>query len=579
MIHFKTAVLMEMIRGGLTMEWILHALRRYLPIFPAVLSILMIGYYLFKGRKTKLLYSYILLLANIAIVSAGWWWNDLASLSIPPPRLANILFNLASCYIGYCWLIFNGLYAGSRLISKKRNLWLLLIPPSLLCILILTNEYHHLLYNQLYDLFFILLHRLASPRTPNYVMIFNWFNPVYYIYILMGIVIMIKYAIKQMRNSRSLSFLLIFSAFSPLLGNLLDQLQIFMPGMIFFTPFSLLLSVILFGVVSFKYRFLNIIPVGWQKIINQMKEPIMIIDRMDTVVNYNQSFKNNFPEFIKTKSGDPGRFAELLSKRCSNSKESAPIITAIQHGAKDDFSGELTLATPEWQCFSVHVQPILSKRGEIQGRIVLFNDFTYDKKLLQELAVSQERNRIAQDFHDTLGETMTLINALLNVSIILCEQNPAEAKAKLLEARRVTIDGINELGHVIRHQTEIPDLAKSLSKLITDFEASGMQVRLSDKGMKADIPPKVSEAIYKICKEALTNALKHGNAAKATIMLRNNAQTVSLDISDNGHGCQTITKGMGLTGMDQRVKELQGNIEYRCSGEDGFNIHVEIPVV
>jgi signal transduction histidine kinase len=414
---------------------------------------------------------------------------------------------------------------------------------------------------------------------PGYVMIFNWFNPVYYIYILIGIVIMIKYAIKQMSNSRSLSILLIFSALIPLLGNLLDQLQLFMVGMIFFTPLSLLLSVILFGVVSFKYRFLNIIPVGWQKIINQMKEPMMIIDRMNTVVNYNKSFKNNFPEFIQTKTGDPNIFAELLSNRCSNHTESAPIIAAIQHGAKDDKSGELTLIIPEWQCFSVHVQPLLSKRGEIQGRIIIFNDVTYDKKLLQELAVSQERNRIAQDFHDTLGETMTLINALLNVSIILCEQKPAEAKAKLLEARRVTMDGINELGRVIRHQTDIPNLTKSLYKLKADFEASGMQVRLSDKGMKDDIPPKVSEAIYKICKEALTNALRHGNASKTAIILRNNGQTVSLDISDNGHGCQTITKGMGLMGMEQRVKELKGTIEYRSSGEVGFNIHVEIPVV
>ncbi|HEX3045190.1 MAG TPA: histidine kinase N-terminal 7TM domain-containing protein [Bacillota bacterium] len=564
-----------------------------LSFLPAILSVFIIGYCLLKGRKTPLLYSYLLVQTLFAIWTTAHGWAYLANSRLSL-WLSDVLLFIGTCYIGPAWLCFCGLYTGIPIISKKRNIWLLFGTPFLLYLSILINDYHHILRFGTY-----------------YLGILYWFHvAVAVIYGAIGIIMMIKYAITQMSDSRSQSILLIFSVFSPLLGSLLDQVQLIKNNPMPFTSYSLSISMLLLGVVSFKYRFLNIIPVAWQKIMNHMKESMLIIDRNDTVVNYNHSFEINFPEFIQTGASDPIAFSQHLNIRSDGSDESNRMINAIQHGAKDTLSGELTLITPVWKCFSVYIQPILSQRGEIQGRIVLFNDITHDKMLLQELhdrndimsainqelaaaneqlkdyartmeelAVTQERNRIAQDIHDSVGHQMTLLIALLEVTTDLYCQNRPETKAKLREAIMTARESLQELRHSIRHQTEIQDLLESLQKLIANFEASGIHIDFSAEGTSDDLHPKTAEVLYRICQEALTNAVRHGKAKRAIIVLRFNLDMLSLDISDNGQGCQTITKGMGLMGMEARVKELNGTIEYGGNGEGGFRIKVEIPVI
>jgi signal transduction histidine kinase len=200
-------------------------------------------------------------------------------------------------------------------------------------------------------------------------------------------------------------------------------------------------------------------------------------------------------------------------------------------------------------------------------------------RTVEELAVSQERNRIARDIHDTLGHTMTLILALLEVSVILYEQDPKAAKVKLLEANRITKDGIKELRRSIRQKTGAQDLLESLHQLIAGFKSSGLQIDFSVEGGKDYLQPQYSEVIYRLCQEALTNAVRHGKAKRVVIILNFENQLIKLFIFDDGQGCQSIIKGMGLTGMEQRVQELKGTIEYGSNGEIGFNINVEIPII
>ncbi|HEX3045189.1 MAG TPA: histidine kinase N-terminal 7TM domain-containing protein [Bacillota bacterium] len=575
---------------------------RVILLFITVLpSIILISYCLLKGRRTKLLYSYVLLQIIVAVWSTGQIFEMLAR-DRQGRWMALIYSYIAMCYIGFVWLLFCGLYTENQMITKKRSIFLLLIPPSLSYLLLLTNERHHL---------FLATLTLVSDT----VGILFWFNVmITYIYVSIGIVILIRYTFKQSKDSRIQPIFLILSALIPFVVDILSELQLilkteFLGTVIDLTPFSLSLSLVIFGVISFKYRFLNIVPVAWQKIMNHMKEAMLIIDRANAVVNYNRSFKNNFPKFIQTGTDDLGVFTQQLTNQCGGCSESNRIINAIRHGATDATSGELTLITPEWKCFSVYIQSILSQSGETQGRIVLFNDITHDKKLLQELhdqndtmtvmnqelafanqqlknhartveelAVAHERNRIARDIHDSVGHNLTLLIALLEVSIDLYDQNSTETRAKLLEATVAAREGLQELRRSIRHQTGIQDLLESLQKLFANFEASGIQIDFSVEGIESDIHPQSSEVLYRISQEALTNAVRHGKAKQAAINLRFSPQMISLNILDNGQGCQMITKGMGLTGMEHRVQELNGTIEYGSSGEKGFCIKVQIPV-
>jgi signal transduction histidine kinase len=84
-------------------------------------------------------------------------------------------------------------------------------------------------------------------------------------------------------------------------------------------------------------------------------------------------------------------------------------------------------------------------------------------------------------------------------------------------------------------------------------------------------------ALFNTCRESMTNALKHGKARNVISFLRFDEKLIELYILDDGNGCNTIVKNMGLQGMENRVKELNGRISFGSGGEKGFSIHIEIP--
>ncbi|TCL70734.1 histidine kinase/DNA gyrase B/HSP90-like ATPase [Hydrogenispora ethanolica] len=87
-----------------------------------------------------------------------------------------------------------------------------------------------------------------------------------------------------------------------------------------------------------------------------------------------------------------------------------------------------------------------------------------------------------------------------------------------------------------------------------------MPGRASREKHSIDFYPACSFVLYKICQEALTNAVRHGEARNVTIILKEAGRLIRLIIIDDGHGCREIKKGAGLSGMEQRVKTLNGEI-------------------
>lgn len=103
-----------------------------------------------------------------------------------------------------------------------------------------------------------------------------------------------------------------------------------------------------------------------------------------------------------------------------------------------------------------------------------------------------------------------------------------------------------------------------------------MGIEFSYNGKNSCIYRECFQTIFRICQEALTNALRHGKASHADMVLNFSEDLVKLFIKDNGQGCLNIQKGFGLKGMEERVAALNGNIQYG-SDENGFSIYVELP--
>jgi len=80
--------------------------------------------------------------------------------------------------------------------------------------------------------------------------------------------------------------------------------------------------------------------------------------------------------------------------------------------------------------------------------------------------------------------------------------------------------------------------------------------------------------IYRIVQEFLSNSLRHGKASKVNIYMNYNEDELILTLQDNGQGVDKLEKGMGLTNIWERVRELDGQIEYNTKRGKGFVLRV-----
>jgi serine/threonine protein kinase/signal transduction histidine kinase len=232
------------------------------------------------------------------------------------------------------------------------------------------------------------------------------------------------------------------------------------------------------------------------------------------------------------------------------------------------------------------VQERTNQLENLNQELIVKNDqLKQHAATIEELAVAKERNRMAGEVHDTLGHTMTSIKALLDLSLVeLNNSNFMEVRKGLHDALEFTKEGIGELRRSILGLSS-PDLESNgfidaVKSLIIKFESLGVHIDFSvdDPDQYRSKNINFSITVYRLCQEALTNAVRHGKAKNISIIIRTLHETVRISIIDDGCGCKSIHKGFGLAGMEQRVKNLNGKLLLVSDGEQGFNIHVEIPV-
>ncbi|MCL6613863.1 MAG: sensor histidine kinase [Firmicutes bacterium] len=216
-----------------------------------------------------------------------------------------------------------------------------------------------------------------------------------------------------------------------------------------------------------------------------------------------------------------------------------------------------------------------------QKLLLLNEELKHYATVVKDLAISRERIRFAQDTHDTLGQTLILLISLLETGVIVAEGNPA-VKEILTQALTIAREGLSDLRRSISglksQKLQINNLMTALHELVQIFNSIGIAVKLFvvDSAEYAENET-YTETIYRICQEALTNSLRHGRAKNVSIVLRFTGNMIRLQITDDGVGCENMVKGCGISGMEQRVRDLNGDIRFQSNTGTGFSIMVEIP--
>ncbi|GIE93476.1 sensor histidine kinase [Paractinoplanes rishiriensis] len=209
-----------------------------------------------------------------------------------------------------------------------------------------------------------------------------------------------------------------------------------------------------------------------------------------------------------------------------------------------------------------------------------------------ELAVGQERLRIARELHDIVAHSMSMIAVKAAIADHLADSQPQEMRAALRVIATTSRDTLGELRRalgVLRTEGTLvpaPGLA-DLDELVTAARTSGLSVDLVVRGGDR-IPDGVALAVFRLVQEALTNVVKHARASECRVAIEIGDGSLRLDVADNGSPVTAEPRpaavddpgspapgrpgGQGLIGMRERAAMFGGDLVAGPSAKGGWAV-------
>ena len=202
----------------------------------------------------------------------------------------------------------------------------------------------------------------------------------------------------------------------------------------------------------------------------------------------------------------------------------------------------------------------------------------------QEMAVSEERNRLARDLHDSAKQQSLAASLELGTAITLFERDPQEAKTHLLEADGL-VDAVRKeltnLVHELRPQEmDGQDFSETLKEYAFEWsQRSEVELNFNSNDIH-DLPLEIRETLFRIAQEALANITRHSAASRTDISLDYQTNNVTMTIKDDGNGFdpQAQHSGIGLYSMRERAEVLGGNFIIESTLGQGTQVRVSLPV-
>jgi len=202
----------------------------------------------------------------------------------------------------------------------------------------------------------------------------------------------------------------------------------------------------------------------------------------------------------------------------------------------------------------------------------------------EELAATQERNRLAREIHDNLGHYLTIVNVQIEAAKVTCESDPPRALMALDKAQDLARKGLSSVRESVAalriSPVENRSIEEAITELIEESRASGLRTEFNLVGKTRLVEPKTALALYRVVQEGLTNVRKHAEASLVDVELDfSKADTICLTLWDDGAGAVDTSGGFGLIGLRERVQLLGGEFNVQTQPNHGFQIEVLLPCV
>lgn len=255
--------------------------------------------------------------------------------------------------------------------------------------------------------------------------------------------------------------------------------------------------------------------------------------------------------------------------------------------AQDEPAGVLALAARAPRPFA-HQECALLLAVAAQIGVAVQNATLYARS--REMAVVEERNRLAREIHDTIAQGLAGIVVQLEAAAGLLRRDPERALAELERARQTARESLQEARRSVWDLRpallENLSLADALRRELFRFnQMTGVAVDFSVAGRARRLPARVEAGLLRVAQEALSNVHRHAAARRVTVTLTFGRGQVRLAVADDGQGfdpagvgARADGHGFGLVGMRERVHLLGGELAVESAPGAGTKIEAKVRV-
>ena len=522
-----------------------------------------VGWILLKANRNTQTYLFVVCQLLIILWDMGQL-VDAFSVTEHQRWLCYSTQNISICFIAPFWLSFSMYYSEKK--PKKISIVLLFGFAIAMFAMAITNPLHHLYY-EIFEFDYV-VHN------------FLFFLNMLYIYITMvgGIIMIFIHAKKRKYQTMGQAIMLAFGTGIPLTLNILYLSGIMKPP--FETvPLSFGISSIMVLLATYRYGFLDVNSVALKESFDFIKEGIVIFNKLGEMTYLSKAAESLLGI---DNSVSYENFVEYVSKH--NKKQDENFTRYFEY-AEMPRNGKI---------ISLKCYRIRDGHGEILAFTVVVSDISRYYELIEsnkdlalaerKLAIEWERNRIAQEVHDTAGHTFTMITSLSRLGIAALAKFPdCEEKEKLEEylneTQSLSRSGITQLRCSINNLrdgvflTSVTGAVKLAADALRDVETE-----IFVQGEEGEKYVFAAKTVYDICRELVTNVSRYSEAKRMDFIVKFLDDSLELYVFDNGKGCKEIKHHNGLDGIAKRATAVGGTAEFHSSEGNGFSTVIKIPL-
>ena len=469
-------------------------------------------------------------------------------------------------------------YSGLGRWLTRRNLMLLALPPALVIVTVMSNDYHHLQWTAF---------RMENDVVPSLGTL-GWVFVAYGS--LLGVInvfVLLWFAIRTPEHRWPVGIMVLGQA----IGRGSFVLDVAYPGIL--GPagsVSLVLGVLAaaYALALFGFHVFDPVPVARAVVIEQMQEGMLVLDAQGRIVDVNSTAGRMLGAPV---ADVKGRYAaEILPVA------PAPLGQLDRaHVTPSEFSRG---AGQTLRHYTLHATPLTDRRKRVLGQLVLLHDVTGQKRLQEQriqqhrmAAVLQERESLARELHDGIGQVLGYVSVQAQTAAKWVQDgNPEKARTLLDRLAGVARDAHADVrASILNLRAASPQdwaLIPAVRQQLEAFQAHyGVRAELSvGDGVEEDcFSPAAGVQVLRVIQEALTNARKHGAAGAVNITLVRGASQIDVTISDDGRGFDAGTVAgseghFGLLFMRERIEMADGSLEIESSPGSGTVVRIRLPL-